>query len=184
MPQYKRAVVPGGTFFFTVVTFNRRPLFSSDLARHCLHNVWKDAQARYPFKVEAICLLPDHLHCIWTLPKNDFDFSSRWNMIKGLFSKRYLAKGGKDGSRNNSRKRKGEAAIWQRRFWEHVIRNSDDLQKHFDYTHFNPVKHGYVKQAADWPWSSLHRLIQMGWYGSHWGMEEPDTIKGFDCVGE
>ena len=184
MSEYRRAKIPGATYFFTVVTFDRKQILTTDLARRCLRSAWEDAQKRHPFRVEAVCLLPEHLHCIWTLPGNDADFSIRWNMIKGLFSKRYLAGGGTDGLRNKSRKRTGEAALWQRRFWERLIRDENDLRKHFDYIHFNPVKHGHVVRPADWPWSSLHRYVRKGWYNSDWGAQEPESIKGFECRGE
>ena len=184
MPDYRRAKIQGGTYFFTVVTFGRRPFLTTDLARHCLRSAWRDVRKGHPFQSEAICLLPEHLHCIWSLPDGDADFSGRWNAIKGLFSKRYLSGGGIEAPRNSSRRRRGEAAVWQRRFWEHCIRDQDDLRRHLDYIHFNPVKHGHVSQPLDWPWSSFHRYLQMGWYDERWGGQEPDTIKGFGCVGE
>ncbi len=90
--------------------------------------------------------LPEHLHCIWRLPEGDRDYSKRWRLIKGMFSKRYLKAGGKEGTRNQSRLRKREAAIWQRRYWEHQIRDDEDFETHFDHIHFNPVKHAHVRQ--------------------------------------
>lgn len=184
MPQYRRARIPGASYFFTVATFDRRPLLMDDLARRCLRAAWIEVSRRYPFRTEAVCLLPDHLHCIWTLPNDDDDFPGRWSMLKGLFSKRYLAAGGSDGHRNHSRMRTGEAALWQRRFWEHVIADEEDLRRHMDYIHFNPVKHGYVVQATEWPWSSLHRCVRQGWYDEHWGEQVPATLQGWTGVGE
>ena len=110
----------------------------------------------HPFSNNAICLLPNHLHFIWTLPEGDSNYPVRWASIKALFSKYYLQHGGKDGNRNDSRKHKGEAAIWQRRYWEHFIRDDEDFRKHFDYIHYNPVKHGLVKNVSQWKWSSFH----------------------------
>ena len=111
MPDYRRAFIPGGAYFFTVVTFERRPILTTELSRPTLREACKYVQERYPFKMDAICLLPDHLHCIWTLPDGDTDYSMRWSAIKALFSKKYLAAGGREGERSASRTRKGEAAI-------------------------------------------------------------------------
>ncbi|MEE8525722.1 MAG: transposase, partial [Thermoanaerobaculia bacterium] len=116
-----------------------------------------------------------------TLPERDEEFSTRWSAIKGSFSRHYLKAGGIQGRRNPSRRRSGEAAIWQRRFWEHFIRDEGDFQKHLDYIHFNPVKHGYVDSPREWPWSSFHRYVRKGWYHEEWGEQEPQTIKDFEC---
>ena len=121
MPDYRRVFVQGGTFFFTIVTFNRQPFLISELSRQILRRVWKIVQQKHPFTCDAICLLPEHLHCLWTLPQDDMNYSIRWSAIKALFSKNYLQEGGKEENRNLSRQRKGEVAIWQRRFWEHCI---------------------------------------------------------------
>ncbi len=184
MPEYRRAMVPGGTYFFTVVTFHRKPFLTTELARACLRSAWRDVSRRHPFRTDAICLLPDHLHCIWTLPEGDADFSGRWNAIKGIFSKRYLAAGGRDGVRNSSRAGKGEAALWQRRFWERAIRGDGDLRTHTDYIHFNPVQHGHVHRPADWLWSSFHRCVRLGWYERDWGEQEPASLQNIGDLGE
>jgi putative transposase len=184
MSEYRRAYVPGGTYFFTVVTFKRDQILTTELARSCLHTAWEHVQRYHPFRAEAVCLLPDHLHCIWTLPANDVDFSRRWRIMKGIFSKQYLVAGGREAIRNSSRKRKGEAALWQRRFWEHWIQDEEDFQKHFDYIHFNPVRHGHVNEPVKWPWSSFHRHVSLGRYDLNWGSQEPESIKGFTCMGE
>ena len=181
MSEYLRLRIEGATYFFTVVTFQRRPFLTTDLARESLRNAWQAVRAKRPFDIDAVCILPDHLHCLWTLPPDDADYSIRWNLIKAAFTKEYLKKGGSDGTRNASRRRSGEAAVWQRRFWEHRIRNDEDLRRHFDYIHFTPVKHGYVNRPADWPWSSFHRYVQQGWYEPDWGEIEPKTITGFEC---
>jgi putative transposase len=166
MSDYRRVFIPGGTFFFTVVTFNRRPILTSDLSREILKHAWETIQEKHPFQCDAACLLPDHLHCLWTLPENDADYSLRWAAIKALFSKGYLHAIG-DGS--ISRKRKGEVSIWQRRYWEHAIRDERDYARHFDYIHYNPVKHGLVKNVSEWKWSSFHKYKAKGFYSGDWG---------------
>ncbi len=135
MPNYHR-FYEGGGYFFTVVTFNRLPILTSDAARRILHSAWLDVSQRMPFETVAVCLLPEHMHCVWTLPENDQNFSVRWREIKRLFTKGYLDEIGPGESRNSSRQKRGEAAIWQRRFWEHIIRDQDDLNRHIDYNHF------------------------------------------------
>ncbi|MEW6379898.1 MAG: transposase [bacterium] len=176
--------MPGGTRFFPVVTFNRRQFLTTELARRCLRSAWEHVQRYHPFRAEAVCLLPDHLHCLWTLPPGDMDFSRRWRIMKGVFSKQYLAAGGFEAKRNNSRERKGEVALWQRRFWEHLILDEEDFQRHFDYIHFNPVKHGHVDEPAKWPWSTFCKHVRLGHYDPGWGAQEPNSIKGLACWGE
>ena len=178
MPNYRRPLAPGATVFFTVVTFERKPMLTTELSRKILRRVWKRVQTQHPFVVDAVCLLPDHLHCLWALPENDGDYSLRWSAIKGLFTKEYLNSAGQDGMRNDSRKKRGEAAVWQRRFWEHTIRDEVDYCNHFDYIHYNPVKHGLVKQVKEWPWSSYFKYVRRGYYDVEWGNGQPiDDIK-------
>ncbi|MBN1348470.1 transposase [candidate division KSB1 bacterium] len=174
MSDYKRVKLHGGLYFFTVVTFNRRKFLTSELARSILRQVWKEVQGNHPFDVEAICLIPDHLHCIWRLPQGDCDYPKRWRLIKGKFSKRYLKAGGSQGVRNDSRQKKGEFAVWQRRYWEHTIMDDRDFVRHVDYIHINPVKHGYVNKACDWKWSSFHRYLKLGYYSEGWGCADID----------
>jgi len=167
MPRYIRAFVPGGTFFFTVALLERR----KKLLTENIDNLWevfKAACRRRPFAIEAIVILPEHLHCIWTLPPGDADFSTRWHDIKARFAAK-IPKGEKLSER---RLKKGERGIWQRRFWEHVIRDERDYERHVDYIHFNPVKHGHVARAADWPYSSFHRYVERGIYDLDWGADE------------
>jgi len=160
MPQYRRLYIPGGIYFFTVVSFHRKPIFLEPQTHELLKAAWLDTKRRFPFQTEAYCLLPDPLHCIWTLPEGDADYSTRWKEIKRLFSRGYLKHIGPGDYRNASRRIKGEAAVWQRRFWEHAIRDQEDFNRHVDYIHFNPVKHGLVKQVKDWPWSSFNRYVE------------------------
>lgn len=181
MTRYRRWRQAGGTFFFTVVTFGRRRFLTDDDASRCLRSPWRETVRHRPFETVAVCLLPDHLHCLWTLQPDDEDYSTRWAKLKEAFTKQYLAQGGQDGTRNASRRRKREAAIWQRRFWEHTIRDDVDFQRHFDYIHYNPVKHGLVTRVADWPWSTFHRYVKKQWYDPDWGsVEPPGTDELFD----
>jgi putative transposase len=171
MPDYRRAKLTGGSYFFTVVTFNRLPILTAAAAHKLLHDAWVNTRERFPFQTEAVVLLPDHLHTIWTLPEGDANFSVRWKEIKRLFTRDYLQQIGPGEYRNESRQKRGEAAIWQRRFWEHTLRDEADLNRHLDYIHYNPVKHRLVKRVTDWPWSSFHRYVRMGYYASDWGEE-------------
>jgi len=169
MPNYHRVFVEGATYFFTVVTFNRLPLLTTDEGRAILHDAWLEVQGRFPFRTVAVCLLPEHLHCIWSLPEGEAGYPLRWKEIKRLFTRSYLALVGPGEERNTSRLKQGEAAIWQRRYWEHLIRDEADLHRHMDYIHYNPVKHGLVQRVVDWPWSSFHRYVRMGYYERDWG---------------
>jgi putative transposase len=182
MPEYRRPKVAGGTFFFTIVTYRRIPILTTDLAREILRFAWKNTQDRFPFSTDAICLLPNHIHCIWTLPEGDANFSIRWKEIKRVFTMNYLDQIRAEPTEDSSRSHRKEAAIWQRRFWEHLIRDDEDLKVHLNYIHINPVKHGLVEKAADWQWSSFHRYVQMGYYEKEWGIN-PDFLNGF-AVGE
>jgi putative transposase len=123
---------------------------------------------RFPFETIAVCLLPEHLHCIWRLPEGDANYAMRWREIKSRFTRRYLEEVGPGGERNDSRQKRKEAAIWQRRFWEHTIESEDDLEEHMDYIHYNPVKHGLVERATDWPYSSFLRYVKVGIYDEDW----------------
>jgi putative transposase len=157
--EYRRLYQPGSLYFFTVVTENRQPLLLEHIDR--LRGAFRLAISRYPFEIEAIVVLPEHLHTVWRLPEGDADFSRRWMVIKRKFSA-----GLPTATINASKISKREKGIWQRRFWEHCIRNEEDWRKHIDYIHFNPVKHGYVSQPEDWPFSSFQRAVARGWYDS------------------
>jgi putative transposase len=164
MSRYRRALIPGGTFFFTVTLADRS---SSVLVQQIdlLRDAYKAVQQRHPFETVAICILPEHLHAIWTLPEGDSNFPGRWSVIKSTFSK--ALSGSELRSPSNIRKR--EKTIWQRRYWEHVIRNDTDLERHIDYIHFNPVKHTLVTRVCDWPHSSFHRFVARGMLPIDWG---------------
>jgi putative transposase len=183
MTGYRRLYRPGGTFFFTVVTYNRSPILSSSRSRALLHAAWVDVKRRFPFNTIAICLLPDHIHCIWQLPDEDTNYSVRWSEIKKLFSREYIKETKIEKRPSNSRIKRREAGIWQRRFWEHAIRDELDLHQHIDYIHFNPVKHELVHHAAEWKWSSFHRYVSNGVYDPSWGQGVEESIRGMS-VGE
>jgi len=173
MTRYRRAKGEGVLYFFTLVTCQRRPLFSASFARSCLRRAIRQTRQHAPFRIVAFCLLPEHLHCIWEMPRADNNYAQRWARIKGRFTREYLAAGGCEISPNASRRRKRERGVWQRRFWEHQIRDEHDLQRHVDYIHFNPVKHGLVVDVEQWPWSTYHRYVAAGRYlNRHW-----DTIQ-------
>ena len=181
MTDYRRANFPGGYYFFTVVTYDRRAIFTDPVARACLHTAWTQTKRQMPFEDVALCLLPNHLHCVWKLPADDADFSLRWARIKAGFTRRYLIAGGTESNQSRSRRRKRERGIWQRRFWEHQIRDERDLQRHIDYIHYNPVKHGLVENVEDWPWSSYHHWVrempypQPDWHMAHDGFMDLDV---------
>lgn len=164
MRTYQRARTPGATYFFTVNLAKRHanPLLTEHI--EALREAFRVTRQAHPFTIEAIVVLPEHLHCLWRLPPEDSDFSMRWRLIKAHFS-RMLPPGE---SISASRMRKGERGIWQRRYWEHVIRDERDLQNHLDYIHYNPVKHGHVARAIDWPHSSFHRYVKRGVYPENW----------------
>ena len=169
MPIYRRALVAGGTYFFTVVTFERQRFLINPQCLTILREAIAEVKQRLPFTVDAWVLLPDHMHCIWTLPPNDADFSKRWGLIKAIFSCRIKPLYHKAGLPTASRTKNRETTIWQRRFWEHLIRDEVDFQRHVDYIHYNPVKHGLVDNLKDWPYSTFHRYVKDGIYPVDWG---------------
>jgi putative transposase len=169
MTNYRRWRVSGGTYFFTVVTLGRRPILTDDVARRALREAFRIVRVRRPFSVDAIVLLPDHLHTIWSLPSGDHDYSTRWQLIKRRFTKSYLAASGTEAANSASRIAKGERSLWQRRYFEHTCRDEADVKRCADYLHANPLKHGLVNRVADWPWSSFHRYVRLGEYESTWG---------------
>ena len=180
MADYRRWYVPGGTFFFTVVTLYRRPLFRNDDARLLLGNVMRSIRDEMACTTVACVLLPDHLHCIWTLPAGDDDYSTRWKRIKSDFTQEWLRRGGEESPVSSAKRARGRRGVWQPRFWEHTLEDEEDLESHFDYVHYNPMKHGYVKRLAEWPWSSFHRYVAEGHYPPDWGSTEPPDLKGLE----
>lgn len=173
MSLYRRSFIPGGTYFFTVTLADRRSqLLVEQIDR--LRAVYASVHQKYPFETVAICILPEHLHAIWTMPADDADYSKRWNLIKGNFSRGLPA----TATRTASKIRQREKGIWQRRFWEHQIRDEKDFQRHVDYVHFNPVKHGLVQQVADWEYSSFHQWVARGMLNADWAGDASDGSFG------
>lgn len=162
--RYRRTTVAGGSYFFTVNLADRKRTLLVDHV-DILRKVIRKVKAKHPFDIDAMVILPDHLHAIWTLPEGDRDYPTRWMLIKAGFS-RHMPKGER---RSQSRMRKGERSIWQRRYWEHMIRDDRDYETHINYIHFNPVKHGLVTRSSDWSYSSIHRYIEIGVLDANWG---------------
>jgi len=163
MTAYRRNFIPGGCFFFTVNLADRRlPLLTENI--ETLRSAFRETRQRHPFTIDAVVILPDHLHVVWTLPEDDRDFATRWRLIKSSFS-RNLAAGEPISA---SRAAKSERGIWQRRYWEHTIRDENDFGRHIDYVHINPVKHGLVTRVKDWPHSSFRRMVKLGIYPEDW----------------
>jgi putative transposase len=164
--RYRRAAIEGATYFFTLVIADRS---SRLLTTHIetLRQAMRTVRQRHPFEIVAAVVLPDHLHAIWRLPKGDADFPLRWALIKAGFSRALPPTAAVDSSRAAKRERE----VWQRRYWEHMIRDETDLTRHVDYIHFNPVKHGHVRRAADWPYSTIHRYIERGDVARDWGVD-------------
>jgi len=163
MVNYRRSQTAGATYFFTVNLKNRKEEYLTNYIEQ-LRESFRTVKRQYPFKVDAIVVLPDHLHTVWTLPAEDAHYSERWKAIKSRFTRLLI----KEELRLYKNK-KGEYNLWQRRFWEHQIRDDLDLQRHVEYIHYNPVKHGYVKQVKDWPFSSFHRFVKNDYLDSNWG---------------
>ncbi|MEJ2309783.1 MAG: transposase [Gammaproteobacteria bacterium] len=176
MTNYRRIQTPGGTYFFTVNLARRRNTTLLVEQIDVLRNAFRTVKTSHPFHIDAIVILPDHLHAIWTLPADDGDYAKRWSLIKSGFS-RSIPQGE---YRSKSRMKRRERGIWQRRFWEHRIRDHEDMRKHIDYIHWNPVKHGYVTHVQDWPHSSFHAYVDRGLLPQDWAGGDG----GLDLTGE
>lgn len=155
--EYRRVWQPGGSYFFTVVTHNRQSLLTQKEYLDYLRLAFQHIRKKRPFDIDAIVILPDHMHCIWTLPPHDADYATRWRLIKHFMTSKI-----NQISANKVR-------IWQKRYWEHCLRDENDWKNHMDYIHYNPVKHGYVLSPDAWPHSSFSRAVKQGWYDSSWG---------------
>jgi putative transposase len=164
------APIPAGSaWFFTLALEDRGARHLVDHVaelRACLRTV----KERHPFEIEAMVVLPEHLHAVWRLPLDDVDYASRWMLLKQSFTRRLGEIGVLPEEATRPRGRRGERSVWQRRFWEHRIADEADLARHVDYVHFNPVKHGWVLRARDWPYSSLHRSIREGKLPEDWSI--------------
>jgi putative transposase len=174
MTDYRRNFIAGGSFFFTVNLAERRLRLLTEQIDD-LRTAFRETRRDHPFTIEAIVVLPDHLHAVWTMPEGDADFATRWRLIKTGFSRRLPA-----GERiSDSRAAKGERGVWQRRYWEHTIRDENDFARHIDYIHINPMKHGLVMRVGDWPHSSFHRMVKLGAYPEDWAGDVSDHGDAF-----
>lgn len=172
MPNYRRMHVPGGTYFFTVNLLERRRRLLVERVDD-LRASFRATHVARPFELLAMVVLPDHLHCIWRLPSGDADNANRWAQIKSRFSRCLPV----EERRSDRRIACRERGVWQRRYWEHLIRDDDDLHRHVDYIHFNPVKHGHARRAADWPYSSFQRWVAAGVYPLDWAESVPNDVE-------
>ncbi|MDT8363779.1 MAG: transposase [Nitrosomonas sp.] len=172
--QYRRNFAEGGRYFFTVNLAERKRYL---LVEHidALRAAIRIVRSRHPFQIDAMVVMPDHLHAVFTLPPGDADYPTRWMLIKAGFSRNIP----KTERINASRRSKGERGIWQRRFWEHTLQDENDFRHHIDYIHYNPVKHGYVTRSTDWPHSRIHRFIKTGTLPADWGAASPENDKRF-----
>ncbi len=184
MSDYRRYFVPRGSYFFTIVTYDRRPILTNDLGRLHLHNAFIKIKRKLPFHQLACCLLPEHLHAIWIMPPNDANYAMRWKQIKEEFTRGWLAAGGREAPVTQSQLKRGERGVWQPRFWEHTLEDEDDLEAHFDYIHWNPRKHHLVSRIQDWPWSTFHKHVRLGHYDANWGGTEPTNFNTIESFGE
>ena len=169
MPNYHRAFAPGGCWFFTVNLLDRRSTLLTDEI-DALRDATARTRQRFPFHIDAFVVLPDHLHAVWTLPPGDADFSVRWRWIKIRFARSLP----KQERLSPVRRARGERGIWQRRFWEHLIRDERDYARHVEYCYINPLKHALVTRVRNWPHSSFHRDVRAGIFPEDWaGTVEP-----------
>jgi len=180
MPNYQRVLEPGGIYFFTLVTFQRQNLFIMSEVRALFFESLDHTRRYHPFEVIAYCILPDHLHFIWEMQENDANYSGYISQIKRRFSKAYIAQYGMNLQKSGSRSKRREVTVWQRRFWEHYICDEEDLNRHIDYIHYNPVKHGLVHKPGDWEWSSFRDYVSLGHYDSDWGTDDRVGGEKFD----
>jgi putative transposase len=165
--QYRRTNIPGASYFFTLTLQDRQSSLLTEKINE-LRFSFQHVMQSLPFMLDGIVILPDHMHLIMTLPPNDLIYSQRISFIKSTFSRQLQT----IEPVSSSRQTKRERGIWQRRFWEHFIRDEQDYIHHMNYIHFNPVKHGYVESPAKWAYSSIHRYIKLGVLSSDWGCND------------
>lgn len=169
--QYRRVFEPGSSYFLTFVTNGRARIFTTSEVVEKFHSATRKVQSGRPFTIEAEVILPDHIHALWSLPNGDADYPTRVRLVKSYFT-RSIGLHQTTFEQSASRASKAERPIWQRRYWEHTIRDDRDFNIHLDYIHFNPVKHGLVAAARDWPYSTFHDWVARGVYGDEWGLKE------------
>ncbi len=184
MSDFRRWFLPGATYFITVVSYDRRPILTSDPARKILREAIARTRKTYPFHVFATVLLPDHWHLVLQMPSGQTDYSVRVKSIENRFTRTWLANELGEAKVTGSQAANHERGIWQPRFWEHSVRDELDLERCVDYVHWNPRKHGLVERVRDWPWSSFHRFVTEGQYDACWGGTMPTSIKAKSSWGE
>jgi putative transposase len=181
MPNFRRYFVPGGTYFFTLITDGRRPIFDHPEARKLLIAVIHRCRQRWPFTIDAAVLLPDHMHTIWSLPPGDDRYSLRIAWLKKEFTKAWISSDGDERFQSRGRTNDGRRGVWQPKFWEHTIKDDADFERHIDYVHWNPVKHGHARCPREWRWSSFRRWMNRGVYPQNWGCgSKPPGLDGID----
>ena len=173
--RYRRVKVEGARYFFTLVTHQRRPLFRSSEVVGMLEDAIERIRSRHPFDVDAQVVLPDHLHAIWQMPEHDANYAMRWRLIKEAFTRAYVERTGAP-ERSDVERERGERNVWQRRFWEHFIRDDRDFAAHRDYIHLNPVQHGLTSSPVSWPHSTFHKWLERGVYEPTWGTNERPAL--------
>ena len=177
MSDYRRWYVEGGTYFFTLVTYARRPILTTEEGRRALRSAIHEVRRWHPFTIIATVLLPDHWHLVTQLPPGDANYSLRIKQIKARFTELWLASGGQEAEVTASQRQRGERGVWQPRFWEHTIQDEGDLESCVDYVHWNPCKHGLVTRPVDWPWSTFHRFVARGHFDPKWGRMAPACLQ-------
>ena len=183
MSNYRRVYIPGGMYFLTIITYQRQPLFSDRNNISLLRNTTAKVKSEMPFDIIGAVILPEHIHFIWSLPKGDRNYSKRVGRLKVLFTKSLRGDNNLPQNVSLSRQKHRESNVWQRRFWEHTIRDERDLAAHLDYIHYNPVKHGYVSCPHLWEYSSFHSWVKKGGYPLEWACncnENKNKIPNFD----
>lgn len=181
MSNYRRCFVPGGSYFFTVVTERRAKILGNDLARDLLRAAFQDYFQRWqPFRVDAMVMLQDHMRAIWTLPPGDAAYPKRWGAIKKHFTESWLALDGEEKHRFPSRIKYRRRGVWQRYYAEHTLCDETDYQRHFDYIHYNPVKHGLVESPRDWLYSTFQRWVKRGVYSPDWECSQEGMLGFLD----
>ena len=169
--RYRRSTAAGASYFFTLVTYRRQPLLGEAGAVGIFERALRSVQSRRPFTLEAQVVMPDHLHAIWTLPDGDCDYATRWRLIKEAFTRAY-GETHRLPARDMTRRARGEQAVWQRRYWEHLIRDERDFSAHLDHIHYNPARHGFVAAPRDWSHSTFSDWVLLGTYEANWGSDE------------
>ena len=169
--RYRRSKVNGACYFFTIVTYRRQPLLAEPITIDMLARAIDRIRERHPFLLEAQVVLPDHIHALWTLPEGDCNYPRRWRLIKEAFTREYVRAFGPTAT-DERRRARGERAVWQRRYWEHLIRSDRDFTAHVEYIHMNPVRHGLATAAKDWPHSTFMSWVERGLYEVTWGCSE------------